>query len=85
MLLVDDDQAQPVDRREDRRAGTHDQVHLAAPDAIPLIVALAVGQAAVLNGHAVAECRAELRRDLGCERDLRNQDQHTPAVRDRVA
>ncbi len=84
MLLVDDEQAQPVERREDRRPRADHQVHLAAPDAVPLIVALAVGQPAVLDGHAIAEGRPELRGDLRRERNLRHQDQHTPALRDGV-
>ena len=84
MLLVDDEQAQPVDGREDGRACAHDEVDLAPPDAIPLIVPLAVGQAAVLNGHAVAEGRPELRGDLWRQRDLRHEDQHTAALRDGV-
>ncbi len=61
MLFVDDDQAELVERREDRRPRADDDVDLAAPDALPLIVPLAVGQAAVLNGHAVAERLAEQR------------------------
>ena len=49
VLLVDDDQAEPVERREDRRTGADDDLDVAAPDPLPLIVALAVGEAAVLD------------------------------------
>ena len=55
MLLVDDDQAEPVERREHRRARADDDVDLAAAHAVPLVVPLAVGEAAVLDGDAVAE------------------------------
>ena len=55
MLLVDDDEAEPLERREHRRARADDDVDVAAADALPLVVPLAVGQAAVLNGDAVAE------------------------------
>ena len=43
------------------RVPDHD-VDLAAADALPLIVPLAVRERAVLNGHAVAERRAKQRR-----------------------
>ncbi len=55
MLLVDDDEPNRAERREDGRAGADDHVDLAAPDAMPLIVALAIGQAAVLDGHPLAD------------------------------
>ena len=42
-------------RREDGGARADDDVHVAAADAVPLIVPLAVGQAAVLNRDALAE------------------------------
>ena len=63
MLLVDDEQAQPVDGREDGGARAYDEVDLAPPDAMT-DVPLAVSQATVLNGHAVAEGGPELRGDL---------------------
>ena len=55
MLLVDDDQPEARERREHRRPRADDDVDVAAPDAMPLVVALAVGQAAVLDGDALAE------------------------------
>ena len=76
MLLVDDDQAEPLERREDRRPRADDDVDVAAADALPLIVALAVGQAAVLDRDAVAERLAEQRGDGRRQRDLRHQHQH---------
>ena len=41
--------------RKDRRTRADDDVDVAAADAVPLIVALAVGEAAVLDGDALAE------------------------------
>src|SRR5438067_10540230 len=75
VLLVDDDEADALERRKDGRARADDDVDVAAADALPLIVALAVAEAAVLNGDAVAERRAEERRRLRRERDLRDQHQ----------
>ena len=43
------------ERREHRRARADDDVDVAAADALPLIVALAVREAAVLDGDALAE------------------------------
>ncbi len=61
-----------------------DDVDVAAPDALPLVVALAVGQAAVLDGHAIAEPRAEGRRHAGRERDLGHEHEHAAARRQRA-
>ena len=55
MLLVDDDQPERSQRREHRRPRADDDVDVAAADALPLVVALAVGEPAVLDRHAVAE------------------------------
>ena len=79
MLFVDDDQADVLERREHRRARADDDVHVAAADALPLIVPLAVREAAVLDGDAVAEALAEERRDDRRERDLRHEHEHAPA------
>ena len=44
MLLVDDDQAEPAHRREDRRAGADDHARLAARDPLALVAPLGVGE-----------------------------------------
>ena len=85
MLLVDDDQAERAERREHRRARADDDVDVAAADALPLIVALAVGQAAVLDGHALAERAPEERGDRRRERDLRHEHQHAASPPPRPA
>ena len=59
MLLVHDDEPDALERREHRRPRADDDVDVAAADAVPLVVALAVGQAAVLDGDALAERVAE--------------------------
>ena len=42
MLLVDDNQAHLLERREDCRARADDDVDVATADALPLVVTLAV-------------------------------------------
>jgi hypothetical protein len=54
VLLVDDDEAETLDRREHGGARADDDIHQAAADALPLIVALPVGEPAVLAGPALA-------------------------------
>ena len=80
MLLVDDHQAQRSHRREHRRAGADDNVHVTAADALPLIVAFAVGESAVLDGDALAKGGAEERRNRGGQRDLRHEEEYTAAA-----
>jgi len=55
VLFVDDNQADALERGEHRRARADHDVDVGAADALPLIVALAVREAAVLDRHAVAE------------------------------
>ena len=76
MLLVDDDDADARQRREHRRSRADDDVHVAAADAVPLIVALAVRERAVLNRDAIAERAAEERGHRRRQRDLRDHQQH---------
>ena len=55
VLLVDHDQTELRDRREDRRPRPHHDVHLAAANALPLIVTFAVRQPAMLDRDAIAK------------------------------
>ena len=80
VLLVDDDQAERAQRREHRRPRADDDVDVAAADALPLVVALAVGEAAVLDGDALAERAAERGGNGGRQRDLRHQQQHAASL-----
>jgi len=76
VLLVDDDQADVVQRREHGRTGADDDVDVTAPDALPLVVALTVGEATVLDRDAFAERVAEEEgRDRG-QGDFGNEHQH---------
>ena len=62
VLLVHDDQAQRLDRREDGRAGADDDAGAALADLVPFVVALAGGQMAVQHGHQGLErCREQKR------------------------
>ena len=80
MLLVDDDQADRAQGGEHRRPRANDHVDVAAPYAMPLIVTLTVGEAAVLNGHPLAKRLAELERDGRRQRNLGHQQQNPTAA-----
>jgi hypothetical protein len=60
VLFVHDDQADALERREHGGPRPDDDIDLTAADALPLIVSLAIGQAAVLDGDAPAERGPEL-------------------------
>ena len=79
MFFVDDDQAEGLDRREDRRASANHDIHFSTSDAVPLVVTLAVRQAAVLNGHPLSERGSEDRRDRRSERNFRHEHQDAAA------
>jgi hypothetical protein len=74
VLLVDDDQAEVDDRREHRRARAHADARLAAAQALPLVVALALGELGVQHRDRVAEALDEAADDLGRQRDLGHED-----------
>jgi hypothetical protein len=75
MLLVDDDDAKSRERREHSRSRAHDNVYVAAPDAMPLVMALAIGQPAVLNRDALAERGSKESRNGRRKRNLGNHEQ----------
>ncbi len=70
VLLVDDDQPEPLDRREHRRARADAHARLAAAQAQPLVEALAVAERRVQDRDGVAEALDEPRHDLRRQRDL---------------
>ncbi len=80
MLLVDHDQAEVADRREDGRAGADADAGLAAAQAPPLVVALAGGESRVEDREAVAEAGAEARHGLRREADLGDEDDRAAAA-----
>ena len=83
MLLVDDDQPEPGQRREDRRAGADDDPRLAAGDPLALVAPLGVGQARVEDRDRVAEARPHPADGLGRERDLRDEQDRPAAALER--
>ena len=59
VLFVDDDQPDVRERREHGRAGSDDDVDVAAPDPVPLIVALAVREARYAESRRARRTRGE--------------------------
>ncbi len=78
VLLVDHDHAEPLHRREDRRARADRERHLPAAERPPSVVALALLQPAVQHREVVPEARAKAPDELRRERDLRHE-QDRPA------
>ena len=83
VLLVDHDQAEVGDGREHRRARPDADPRLALAQPPPLLVALGRGHPRVQHGDGVAEARGEAREDLRRERDLRDQHDRAPPLRER--
>ena len=74
VLLVDADDAEPRQGREDGRARADDDRRLAGDDALALVAPLGVGQRRVEYGDAVAEALTEAAERLWREGDLRDED-----------
>ena len=73
VLLVDDDQPEVVDRREDRGAGADDDAGFAARYSLALVTPLGLGERRVENGNAPSEACAEPAYRLRGEGDLRHE------------
>src|SRR5207247_2715899 len=73
VLLVDDHEPYAVERCEDGRPRTDDDVDVALPDPLPLVVALPVRETAVLNGNAPPEPAPEGVGHCRRQRDLRDE------------
>src|SRR4029453_10278750 len=84
MFFGDNHQADRTEWCEYCAARTDHHVDITAADAMPLVVPLAVRQAAVLNRHAIAEAAAKLTDKRWCQRDFRNQDQNAAAGGDHM-
>jgi hypothetical protein len=85
VLLVDDDEAEPSERSEHGGPRADDEIHIAAADPMPLIVAFAVRERTVLDSHAFAEGAAKQRGDRWRQCDFRNQQQNlTTCALDRL-
>src|SRR5918993_2488416 len=76
VLLVDDDEAGILERREDRRTCAHDDIDCAAADAVPLVVAFAVREPAMLHSDAIAEDVTKHRGHGWRQGNLRNENEH---------
>ena len=83
VLLVDHDQPEALERREDGRARADDHSRLTAHDPLALVAALGFGQCRVEHRDAVAEARAEAADGLRGERDLRHEHDRTQAPLER--
>ena len=79
VLLVDHDQAEVADRREDGGAGADADARLAAAQAPPLVVALAGRERRVQDREAIAEPRAEARHRLRGQGRSRERGRSRPA------
>ncbi len=78
VLLIDHDEAEPVQRREDGRPRADDDARAPGADVLPLIVPLARGEMAVQHGDAdflPDEARAKMLDCLRRERDFRHEHQ----------
>jgi hypothetical protein len=83
VLLVDHDQPEVGDRREDRRARADRDARLAAAQPPPLVVSLALAERGVQQRDGVAETRLEATDRLRGERDLGHQHDHSLAALER--
>ena len=85
MLLVDDDQAEPLDRREHGRARPDADARLALAQPPPLGVALARAQLRVQHRDRLAEAFDEAPDDLRRQRDLGHEhDRAAPLLERRL-
>ncbi len=80
VLLVHDDQAEVLDRREHGRARTDAHARLCSAQPPPFLVALAWAQARVQHRDGLAEALQEAPDDLWRQRDLRDEHDRTPAL-----
>jgi hypothetical protein len=76
VLLVEDDQAEVLDRREDGAARTDGDPGLVRPEPAPFVVALTLGQRGVQQRDRVPEARLKARHRLRRERDLGHEHDH---------
>ena len=80
VFLIDDDQAGPRQRGEDRRAGTNNNGCVAVAGSDPGIQSLAIIQAGMENHHRCAEALLKAAQGLGGQADLRDQYQRLVAA-----
>ena len=73
LLLVEDNEANVRQRREHSAACAKHNMHLAAADTLPLVVAFRERQRAVKHRNIIAELGSKAAQDLRRERDLRHE------------
>ena len=83
LLLVDHDQADALERCEQRRARSDHDVGHAVEDSPPLVESFAWREGAVQEGNAIPEPRDEPSDDLRGEDDLGHEDDHAVTARER--
>ena len=76
VLLIHDNEPQSGHRGEDGAAGTDDDPAFAASDLLPLRETLCAAKLRMLDRQFIAETAVETIHHLGCERDLRDQEDH---------
>ena len=76
VFLVHHDQAQALERSEDRRARSDDDARVARVRSAPGIAALGPGQPRMHGDHARAEAAPKSLDELRRQRDLGHEDQH---------
>ncbi len=74
VFLVDDDQREIGDRREDCGPRADDHARVSALDAVPLLGALAVGECGVQDGDFIAEDLMQVGGDGGSEADFGDEE-----------
>ena len=84
VLLVDDDEPEVGDRREDRAARADADARLARAQAAPLVVALPRAELGVQDRDGVAEARDEAVDHLRRQPDLGDEDQHAAPLGQRL-
>ena len=83
MLLVDDDEAEPSHRREDRRACANHDPGRARSDALALVAALRLRQSRVQHGDPIVEASTKAADCLWSESDLRHEHDHVAIALER--
>jgi hypothetical protein len=84
VFLVDDDQPEPRQRREQRRAGPEQEAPLPEAGVLPDPQPLACRQSRVQGRDLSGEASADPLDQLRSQRDLRDQDQDLPVACERV-
>ncbi|WIG61566.1 MAG: hypothetical protein OJF49_004314 [Ktedonobacterales bacterium] len=83
MLLIYDDDAQAVHRREERRPRTDDHIHCPRPDTPPLAQPLGWGQLTMQQRHPPRKAPGKARHSLRSQRNFRHEDDAAQPPRQR--